>query len=92
MQTIHKYLLNTGLTVVQVPKGGVVLSAQEQFGDVCVWVVVDTEREFEERHFEVLGTGHFMPEGKRTFIGTIQLMGGSLIFHVFEKTLPVYKT
>ena len=92
MQTIYKYLLNTGSTVVPVPKGGVVLSAQEQFGDVCVWVVVDTDREFEDRHFEVFGTGHFMSEGERDFIGTVQLMGGSLIFHVFEKALPVYKT
>ena len=85
VQTIYKYEVGLGDTNVQIPKGGVVLSAQEQGETICIWVQLDDSNPVEGRVFEVFGTGHPISNGERIFIGTIQLMGGLLIFHVFEK-------
>jgi len=79
--------IDTDFTI-EMPKGASVLSAQAQKETICIWAIVDTEAEKEKRTFEVYGTGHDLPsdiEKDRMLIGTVQLMGGALIFHVFEK-------
>lgn len=49
-----------------------------------LWVLVDPNAPEEPRSFSVYGTGHFMPDNPGTFIGTFQMLGGDLIFHLFE--------
>ena len=36
------------------------------------------------RYVEVYGTGHQIETMGREYVDTFQLMGGSLVFHVFE--------
>jgi hypothetical protein len=87
MMTIWKFpLTTTDEQVVQMPRNAVILSAQVQGQDICLWAMVNPESPKEGRHIRIVGTGHPFPEGRYCkFIGTVQLEGGSLVFHVFEK-------
>ena len=89
MQTIYKYALEvTDKQRVNLPKGAEILTVQEQYGVPCIWAQVDTTSPPEERIFETFGTGHEMPIDMgidRKYIGTYQIQGGSLVFHLFER-------
>lgn len=62
-----------------------ILSAASQGESICVWAEVDlTTTEKTEEHFDVFGTGHDVPPGNRKFIGTVFLIGGQLVFHVYH--------
>jgi hypothetical protein len=86
--TIWKYELSiTDRQTVMIPAWGRILSVQMQKGVACLWVLVNPENEKVKRHFAIYGTGHpVKPPGQnRQFVGTIQLNGGDLVFHVFEE-------
>lgn len=87
MLTIYKYPLHVDdndIAEVVMPHMARVLTVQAQHETPCIWAVVDTEREPVKRRFRVFGTGHPMKQDYSDYIGTFQLMGGSLIFHLFE--------
>jgi hypothetical protein len=88
MKKIFKYVLETPLERLQIPTGAVVLTAQAQRDDICIWAIVDVDKpETEERVFEVYPMGTVVHEDmgvERKYINTVQLNGGALIFHVFE--------
>ena len=83
-KTIWKYPfeIKDDLTI-EMPAGAEILSVQVQHGEPCIWVLVDPSNKWDVRHFMVRGTGHSVDFDGR-FIGTIQIMGGSLVFHLFE--------
>lgn len=83
--TIWKYQLEVGdLKAIDMPRGATILSVGVQFGEVCVWALVDEDAGLEERWFYMRGTGHDCDGVKdKTFLGTVQLRGGALIFHIF---------
>lgn len=72
--------------VIGIPEVATILSVQMQRGTACLWAICDPSKNAAPRTIEILGTGHPMPEGERKFIDTIQINGGSLIFHVFERS------
>ncbi len=87
MKEIWKFELEFYSTF-QLPKGAEILTVQLQKDKPCIWVLVDTERELEERHFETFGTGHEISYKKgvsKIYVGTYQIANGSLVFHVFER-------
>lgn len=94
-KTIWKFPVAPKQKSISMPKGAEVLSVQEQHGMPCIWALVDPSNKTEERHFEIFGTGHDIPMNgerksyqnpvKRKYIGTFQLQGGSLVFHLFER-------
>lgn len=87
MKTIWKFELETtDRQKVEMPIGAKILTVQTQNETPCLWALVNPERkERKERYFEVFGTGHKIPlDLSREYIGTYQLKGGSLVFHVFE--------
>lgn len=106
MRSIYKYdIVNTKNGLIEGPITKL-LTAQVQHGTIVVWAEVDTEAP--NRKFEVfpLGTGWPLdpPAGKEcildthTYLSTVQLAGGSLIFHVYyaeitpkpvKKAIPV---
>lgn len=89
MKQIWKYIIKPDSLIHNIPSGGTVRYVAEQFGDICVWVEVDPRKENESRHFEVFGTGHPINEDmgtSREYLGSVQLEGGALVFHVFEYT------
>lgn len=84
MKTIYKYRLETtGLQIVLMPAGAEILSAQLQDRAISFWAIVDSQAPLRQRCFEVLETGNSIPEGKRTYISTVQ--AGLWIWHIFER-------
>ena len=87
---IWKYTLEvTYLQQLKMPRNAKILSVQTQGGAPQLWALVDESAEKEPRHFATYGTGNSLPEradGFGEFVGTYQLQGGALVFHVFEVT------
>lgn len=85
-ETIWKYPLQvTDSQTVAMPKASRILTVKTQAGQPCLWAWVDSEAPLEKRTFETFGTGHPMPSSRaREHIGSYQLNGGALVFHVFE--------
>ena len=67
------------------PRGAEVLTVQMQREVLCVWAVVDPDAEKEQRKFIVYGTGHEYDSIKGEYVGTVQIHGGDLVWHVFAK-------
>ena len=88
MQAIWKYVLKIeDASDIEMPAGAEVLTVQKQGGALCLWAVVNPESPTETRHFRVLGTGHEHEESlvALDYIGTAQMMGSGLVWHVFEE-------
>lgn len=89
MQTIYKYPLEvTDKQSLTLPDGAKILSVQMQGESLCLWAMVSpTIQAIETRTFWIYGTGHdvtLAPE-HLNFLATVQMRGGTLIFHVFEE-------
>ncbi len=83
--TIYKYELPIEDEArVVMPLNAIVLSVQVQRGRPCLWAQVDPGARNVARYFRVIGTGHPIDQAPGKFLGTIQLEGGALVFHVFE--------
>lgn len=99
MRSIYKYtILNSSDGIIEGPITKI-LTAQVQHGNIAVWAEVDTS--VPNRKFQIIpiGTGWPLdaPEGKECvldthqYIGTVQLVGGGLVFHVYAKELTPLK-
>lgn len=86
MTTIHKFAVPVAETLeIEMPKGAEVLTIQVQHGDPCIWARVVPFAPPEVRKFRWFSTGEPMPDrASLKYVGTIQQIGGSLIFHLFE--------
>ncbi len=87
MKTIFKYpLLMLVKQKILIPKGGEILRVQTQREIPNIWVLVDTEKENQQRTIGIYGTGFVLPSDldKRQYIGTFELLRGEKIYHVFE--------
>ena len=94
MRSIFKYDINAA-------KGGIIegpitklLTAQVQYGSIMVWAEVDTDAENVKYEIVPVGTGWPLdaPTGKcvldtHQYLSTVQLAGGTLVFHVYAKKL-----
>lgn len=84
--TIWKYRLTTTDTqYAEMPKGAKILAVQMQNEVPCLWALVDPDQPKMKVKIAIFGTGHPIDErwGLK-YIGTYQLNGGLLVFHVFE--------
>lgn len=77
-------LVTTDLQALQMPAGAKILSVQTQGENAQLWALCDDTTAKEVRHFAIYGTGNPMPDEPGIYVGTYQLMGGQLVFHVFE--------
>lgn len=86
MKKIFKYILPAGDEVrILMPAFAEVLSVGAQGENICVWALVDPDMPPLHRTFRIAGTGHPIEDSEKwKFVGTVQLYGGSLVFHVFE--------
>lgn len=87
MKSIWKFPLETSdEQEVTMPAGSQILCVQMQGQMMCLWAKVDqytTERE--RRHILIRGTGHRLDGNEGLYIGTVQMQGGALVWHVFEE-------
>jgi hypothetical protein len=86
MQTIYKYEFNIRDDIELVlPQGASFLSVQVQNETPCMWFKVDPSRKKIVRYFRIFGTGHPMEDSfVDKYLGTFQMMGGTLVWHLFE--------
>jgi hypothetical protein len=86
-RTIWKYRLTAMDTcILEMPQAARLLSVQEQFGAPVVWALVDPDATKVMRRLTLCPTGAPLPcevEGF-AFVGTFQIEGGSLVFHLFD--------
>ena len=91
MRIIYKYPLKVeDYQVITMPKGAQILTVQAQRERPCIWALVDTDNDPEKRYFRIAKTGHpiRLKEKLLRYIGTFQLIGSDLVFHVFEIEKP----
>ena len=70
---------------ILLPTGATPASVEEQDGSIVLYVKVPHEVATNERWgVKIVGTGHtFEDDGSWKFIGTVKLLNGKLMFHVF---------
>ena len=86
MKKIFKYTIEESEPTIEMPKGAEILSFREQYKNgLCVWALVDTDKEKEERKFIIYGTGHEIknPDDLK-YIGNAFMGNGMLVWHLFE--------
>lgn len=71
--------------IVSMPIGAEVLTAAAQHDKICVWARVNPdEQRIMKRIFVICGTGH--PALFSDYLGTVILLDGQLVFHVFLRS------
>ncbi len=86
MQVNYKYPLKVDRRqMVEMPLGAIILSAQFQGNNLCLWARVDTDKPPVNRIIHIYGTGHEMESHIHRYIGTAQMPHDILVFHVFEE-------
>ncbi len=88
MYTIYKYELETtGIQEIEMPANAQILSVHVQYEKPCIWAMVDTDRITGKVKIATFVTWHEVTsDGSLSYIGTYQLHGGALVFHVFKIT------
>lgn len=69
---------------IAMPYEAEILCCQMQIDTPCIWALVNPDAPTEVRKFRLAGTGHAIFESALTFVGTFQMAGGALVFHLFE--------
>jgi len=85
MKRIFKYPIPVEDKItLSLPINSDILCVQIQKGEPVVYALVsDVFKRDRDRKLELYGTGMEVPE-ERIYIGTFQMMGGDLVFHLFE--------
>lgn len=91
MHTVYKYAIPIDdHFTINLPQGAQLLSVQAQHDTPCIWALVDPSAPIEARSFRLAGTGHPIHdnelEGTFKHVGSFQMRGGTLVFHLFEVT------
>lgn len=69
---------------LKIPFGGEILYFGLQKALPMLWVLVDPSKELIERKFRLARTGHDIVEKGLKYIGTVNVIKGTFIFHLFE--------
>lgn len=90
MKSILKYTLgqHAGEKTIEVYPNKL-LSVQSQFDTVTIWMLCETDKPKVKQTYLLFETGQSIEpaeEGfKYSFIGTVQILAGSYVVHVFRK-------
>lgn len=85
MRRVFKFpLAVTDDQTVGMPIGAEILCVQVQDSIPCMWALCDPSEKLVQRRFLTHGTGHALLLDDARYVGTYQLDGGMLVFHVFE--------
>lgn len=84
--TIWKFPIPIMDTIqIEMPAEAKILCVQVQGDTPTLWAIVDPEALKVKRTFYVRGTGHQMYGAEKSlYVGTFQILGGSLVFHLFD--------
>ncbi len=88
MRAVYKYPVPVDDSVtIEIPSGSRILTVQfqEPHGYPYLWALVNPSAPPEMRHFMLVGTGDpIETSDDLLYIGTFQLRGGTLVYHLFE--------
>lgn len=87
LEIIYKYEIPLGdKPKLHLPKGGRVLSIQNQNDKICIWAIIDpSQKIIHEYELLIVGTGHQLPDlTQYTYLSSIQQ--GSFVWHLFHLT------
>ncbi len=87
MKRVFKYTLEMiDEQAIAMPKGAFPMTVQTQNDKPQVWMFVDDSQPPERRKFRIVGTGHPADDVQYgQYVGTFQMQGGSLVFHLFQQ-------
>lgn len=96
METIWKFPIKIqDEQLVEMPKRSIILTVQIQGPEPYIWAIVNDDAKIINRKIRLAGTGTELPNvmaharayhtNARAYIGTIQLIEGNLIYHVFDE-------
>lgn len=92
MNTIWKHELEIAdVQDLMVPASAQLLSVAEQYGKIVLYSLVRPSEKARLDYYTVsiVGTGHPIGEdrpcGKSNFLGTVKLLDGAIMFHVFAE-------
>lgn len=94
-RAVYKYKLNAvAETMLNLPRGAVLLHVGAQpcgvMEDLCLWALVNVESDapVESWRFTPVMTGQMRQVlSNNDYVGTVLLMGGSYVVHVFAENL-----
>ena len=66
------------------PAGAKLLCVQVQQAIPCLWAMVDPGAIQVQRIIRMWGTGHCHEMSPGEYVGTFRVVGGNLVFHVFD--------
>lgn len=73
--------------IISVPNGAEFLTAQVQLGALSAWFRCDPGKASSNRVIWICGTGHHAPDPDESrYLATVQMAGGTLVWHIFEAT------
>jgi hypothetical protein len=87
VKAIWKFPLQlTNRQTIAMPPSAEVLCVQPQNGRPCLWALVhDIDVPAYDRTFSMYVTGEIWGAITGEYVGTFQLNGGELVFHIFEE-------
>jgi len=95
MKTIWKFTfepafnLNTIINL-EMPDNPEILCVKNQDEEICLWAIVETTNEIYHFTFDIIPTGTELIDSyniKRTYIDTVLLNDGKLVFHIFKREI-----
>lgn len=85
MKTVWKFPLRVADDLeIEMPIGAQLLTVDVQGETPQLWALVDPSVPTCIRSIRTAGTGHAIREAGLAYVGTYQMLGGSLVFHVFD--------
>jgi hypothetical protein len=90
MITVWKQPLRiTPFQPITIPEGAEVLHIAEQHGELCIWFRCDTSARPVTRYIAICGTGGACPsDDEGQYLGSVLMLEGGLVWHVFVKVNP----
>ena len=86
---VWKYDVEPDEFELMMPRGAKVLSVGVQQNRVQMWALVDPDEPMVQHRFRLAGTGHQIKDpDELRFVGTFQMHGGALVFHLFQRAPP----
>lgn len=83
MNVIYKYTFEIEDAFgIEMPQGAMILKAEMQGKNPCIWALVNPDALREVREFRVLGTGHHYNFDHLVHVATFQQ--GLFVWHLFE--------
>ena len=85
MEVIHKYQIPIeDEFIIGMERGAKILCFQKQRQNYCIWAIVNPRLPLESRSFRIVGTGIPYEKIEGKYIGTVQNLDDTLVWHLFE--------